>query len=59
MLMQSPAVGAVRLRGGTSGSYGDYDKTNLPDPLILTNYFSVRDEKIVSLIKIHNKPSEY
>jgi hypothetical protein len=38
---------------------GDYDKTNLPDPLILTNYFSVRDEKIVSLITIRNKPSEY
>src|ERR1700756_1979350 len=33
---------------------GDFDKTNLPDPLILTNYFSVRDEKIVSLITIHN-----
>jgi hypothetical protein len=38
---------------------GDYDKTDLPDPLILTNYFSVRDEKIVSLITILNKPSEY
>jgi phage-related tail fiber protein len=38
---------------------GDYDKTDLPDPLILTNYFSVRDQKIVSLITIHNKPSEY
>jgi hypothetical protein len=37
---------------------GDYDKTNLPDPLILTNYFSVRDEKIVSLITIRNRPSE-
>ena len=38
---------------------GDYDKTDLPDPLILTNYFSVRNEKIVSLIIIRNKPSEY
>ncbi len=38
---------------------GAYDKTGLPDPLILTNYFSVRDGKIVSLITIHNKPSEY
>lgn len=38
---------------------GEYDKTGLPDPLILTNYFSVRDDKIVSLITIHNKPSEY
>ncbi len=38
---------------------GDFDKTNLPNPLILTNYFSVRDDKIVSLITILNKPSEY
>jgi hypothetical protein len=38
---------------------GDYDKTNLPDPLILTNYFSVRDGKIVSLVTILNKASEY
>src|SRR3984885_4039769 len=35
---------------------GDYDKTNLPDELILTNYFTVRDGKIVSLIVIHNTP---
>ena len=38
---------------------GDFDKTNLPDPVILTNYFSVRDDKIVSMITILNKPSEY
>src|SRR6202035_887523 len=31
---------------------GEYDKTGLPNPLILTNYFSVRDDKIVSLITI-------
>lgn len=37
---------------------GDFDKANLPDPLILTNYFSVRDEKIVSLVTILLKPSE-
>src|ERR1700746_475524 len=35
---------------------GDYDKTDLPDPLILTNYFSVREEKIISLITIRNRP---
>jgi hypothetical protein len=34
---------------------GDYDKTNLPDELILTNYFDVRDGKIVSLFVIHNQ----
>jgi ketosteroid isomerase-like protein len=33
---------------------GEYDKTGLPDPLILTNYFSVRDNKIVRLYVIHN-----
>ena len=38
---------------------GDYDKTNLPDELILTNYFTVRDSKIVSLIVIRNTPASY
>jgi limonene-1,2-epoxide hydrolase len=33
---------------------GDYDKTNLPDELILTSYFTVRDGRIVTLIIIHN-----
>jgi hypothetical protein len=36
---------------------GDYDKTNLPDPLILTHYFTVRDGKIVTLIIIPNTPA--
>jgi hypothetical protein len=36
---------------------GDYDKTGLPDPLILTSYFTVRDGRIVSLIVIHNTPA--
>ena len=38
---------------------GTYDKTNLPDELILTNYFTVRDGKIVSLIIIFNAPASY
>ncbi len=38
---------------------GTYDKTNLPDELILTNYFTVRDGKIVRLIVIHNSPASY
>ena len=42
------------------GAYdGEYDKTNLPKELILTNYFSVRDGKIVSLVIIFNQPSPY
>ena len=36
---------------------GEYDKTGLPDPLILTSYFTVRDGRIVSLIVIHNTPA--
>jgi hypothetical protein len=38
---------------------GDFDKTKLPSPLILSNYFSVREDKIISQITILNKPSEY
>ncbi|MEJ0007916.1 MAG: hypothetical protein WDM77_16525 [Steroidobacteraceae bacterium] len=38
---------------------GDYDKTNLPKELVLTNYFKVRNDKIVSLIIVFNKPSAY
>jgi hypothetical protein len=38
---------------------GTYDKTNLPEELIMSNYFSVRDNKIVSLAIIFNQPSEY
>jgi hypothetical protein len=34
---------------------GDYDKTNLPNPLIMTNYFRVRDGKIVTLFVIKNR----
>ena len=36
---------------------GEFDKTELPDELILTNYFTVRDGKIVSLIVIRNTPA--
>ncbi len=35
---------------------GDYDKTNLPGELILTNYFTVSEGKIDSLIVIRNTP---
>jgi hypothetical protein len=34
---------------------GDYPKDGLPDPLILTNYFTVANGKIVSLLIIHNQ----
>ncbi len=38
---------------------GDYDKTGLPDPLILTNYFRVRDGKVVTLFIVHNTAPAY
>jgi hypothetical protein len=38
---------------------GTYDKTNLPDDLIMTSYFGVRDDKITSLTVIFNQPSPY
>jgi hypothetical protein len=38
---------------------GEYDKTNLPEELILTNYLSIKDGKIVSLAIIFNQPSPY
>jgi hypothetical protein len=38
---------------------GTFDKTNLPEELILTNYFTVRDGKIVRLIVIRNTPPAY
>ena len=42
------------------GSYtGDFDKAGLPDDVVLSNYFSVRDGKIVSLAVIFNRPAEY
>jgi len=38
---------------------GTYDKTNLPAELVMTDYFTVRDGKIVSLKVIHTQPSPY
>ena len=38
---------------------GTYDKTNLPDELVMTSYFAIRDGKITSLAVIFNQPSPY
>jgi hypothetical protein len=38
---------------------GNFDKTNLPKEVILTNYFRVEAGKIISLIIIFNQPSPY
>lgn len=36
---------------------GDFDKTGLPDPLVLTFYFSLSADRIDQLIIVHNKPA--
>ena len=38
---------------------GNYDKTNLPAELVMTNYYRVVGEKVVSLTVINNRPSDY
>jgi hypothetical protein len=38
---------------------GTYDKTNLPEVLVMTSYFAIRDGKITSLTVIFNQPSPY
>ncbi len=38
---------------------GTYDKTDLPEELVLTSYFGVCDDKITSLTVIFNQPSPY
>jgi ketosteroid isomerase-like protein len=38
---------------------GTYDKANLPGELVMTSYFSIRDDKIVGLAIIFNQPSPY
>jgi hypothetical protein len=36
---------------------GNFDKTGLPNPLVLTFYFSISGGRIVQLIIVHNKPA--
>jgi hypothetical protein len=38
---------------------GTYDSTNLPDEVVMSNYFSIRDDKIIGLNIILNRPSPY
>jgi hypothetical protein len=37
---------------------GNYDKTGLPEPLVLTHYFTVRYDRVARLLIIHNEPAE-
>ena len=48
--------GDILVRGRYDGTY---DKTNLPEELIMTSYFAIRDGLIVSLAIIFNRPSPY
>jgi hypothetical protein len=42
------------------GAYdGTFDRSSLPDELVLSSYFSVRDGKIVSLVVVFNRAAEY
>lgn len=36
---------------------GDFDKTGLPDPIVLTNYITLRDGKISQLVVLLNAVS--
>ncbi|HVJ53005.1 MAG TPA: hypothetical protein VM689_11105 [Aliidongia sp.] len=36
---------------------GEYEKTGVPDPLILTFYFTLGEGGIAQLIILHNKPA--
>jgi hypothetical protein len=37
---------------------GNFDKSNLPDVIVLTHYFTIHNDKIVRLIIILNAPAE-
>ena len=41
----------------TANIDGNFDKTGLPDPLVLTFYFTVSGDRISQLIIVHNKPA--
>jgi hypothetical protein len=41
----------------TAAIDGEYDKTGLPDPLVLTCYYSLNGSRIVKLIILRNKPA--
>lgn len=48
-VIDQPGVSTVRARYD-----GDFDRTGLPDEVILTNYFVVRDDRIAALFVIFN-----
>jgi hypothetical protein len=46
----------VSAHGGITGSN---TAPAMPDDIVLTNYFSVRDGQIVSLVIVFNQPADY
>jgi hypothetical protein len=42
----------------TSHATGEFDMQGLPDPLVLSLYFSLHDERVAQLIILQNQPSE-
>jgi limonene-1,2-epoxide hydrolase len=48
--------GDIIVRGRYDGTY---DKTNLPEVLVMSSYFTLRDGRIVALAVIFNQPSPY
>ncbi len=48
--------GDIIVRGAYDGTF---DRANLPGEIVLTNYFSVRDGKIISLVVIRNTDPGY
>ena len=60
MSAEGSNAGGRRPHGQTilRGRYdGEFDRANLPDDVILTNYFTVRDGRIVTLIIIATGPT--
>ena len=41
----------------TTHATGDFDNRGLPDPLVLSFYFSLHDDKIIQLIILQNQPT--
>jgi hypothetical protein len=37
---------------------GNFDKRGLPDPLVVTFYFSTRDDHVVQLVILRNEPND-
>jgi len=48
--------GDIIVRGAYDGTF---DRTSLPDEIVLSNYFSVRDGEIVSLVVIFNQKDSH